>query len=218
MGNTNPRHKVLKVVTLTSWGGAPQVVYDIIKGLDKEKFSVTLACGMGDGWQKMNDLGIEIISVPRLKRSISITNDLRVLLQLYFIMKKGKYDIVHCHSSKAGLLGRIAAKLAGVEKIYFTAHGWGFYNQEEYGWLQRLMIFLERIAAKCSTKIICVSESGKKDAVASGISEEEKFSVIKNGIDWNVDGDRDEIRKNWDLKMAQSCLEWSDVLHIRRIL
>ena len=186
--------KVLHVLTNSSWGGAPQALYEIVKGLDKQKFSVSLACGTGDGWEKMKELGVAIVPLRCLKRNISVVNDVRAIFQLYCVMKKGQYDVVHCHSSKAGFLGRIAGKLAGVEKIYFTAHGWSFYNQREYGWAQELMVLLERIAARCSTKIICVSEKTREDAIARRIAKPEKFLVVKNGIDWNVNGDRTHIR------------------------
>jgi len=186
--------KILQIITFSSWGGAPQVVYDIVKNLDKEKFSVDLACGVGKDWEKMESLGIKIIPLKSLKRDISIFSDLLVLFQLFFIIKKGNYDIVHCHTTKAGLLGRIAAKIAGVKKIYFTVHGWGFYNEEEYGWAQKLLIFLEKISAKCSTKIICVSENDRKEGIKKKIAKEDKFLVIRNGIDWKVKGDREKAR------------------------
>lgn len=189
--------KVLHIITLSEWGGAQQVCYDIVSNLDNNKFSVEVACAPGGELvDRLREKGITIHPIVSLKRNIFPSKDLKALFMLYRLIKKGRYSIVHCHSSKAGLVGRLAAWLARTPNICFTVHGWGFYNQEEYGWLQRLMIFLERIAAKCSTKIICVSESVKRDAVASGIAEEEKFLVVRNGIDWNVNGDRDEIRKN----------------------
>jgi len=192
--------KILFIITLSSWGGAPQVVYDIIKNLDKEKFSVDLACGTGNGWQKMKELGIRVIPISSLKREISIFNDFKTLFCLYFIIKRRHYDIVHCHTTKAGFLGRIAAKLAATKKIYFTVHGWGFYNREEYGWAEKLLIFLEKIAAKYSTKIICVSENDKKEGIKNRITKGDKFLVIKNGIEWKVKGNREEARKKLRVK------------------
>ena len=194
VGNNAAKVRLLQIVTLSSWGGAPQVVYDLIKSANRDRFTISLACGSGDGWERMKELGVPIVPVTCLKRNISVVDDIMALFQLYSVMKKGQYDVVHCHSSKAGFLGRIAAKLAGVKKIYFTAHGWSFYNHEEYGWAQQLIILLERIAAKCSTKIICVSEKTREDAIARKIARPEKFLVVKNGIDWNVNGDRAHIR------------------------
>ncbi len=192
--------KILQIITLSSWGGAPQVVYDIVKNLDKEKFSVDLACGVGKDWEKMENLGVKIIPLKSLKRDISIFSDLMAFFQLFFIIKKGNYDIVHCHTTKAGFVGRIAARLAGVKKIYFTVHGWGFYNEEEYGCVQKLLLFLEKIAAKCSTKIICVSENDRKEGLKRKIAKEDKFLVIRNGIDWKIKGDRAKAREKLGVK------------------
>ena len=193
--------KILHIITLSSWGGAPQVVYDIIKNLDKGRFYVDLVCGTGKGWEQMKKAGTRVIPLETLKRDISVLNDLKTLFKLYFIIKKGNYNIVHCHSTKAGFLGRIAAKLAGVPQIYFTVHGWGFYNQEEYGWAQKLLIFLEKIAAKCSTKITCVSEKVKEDGIERKIAKENKFLVIKNGVYWKDKGNKKEAREK--LKVAE---------------
>lgn len=143
----------------------------------------------------MMECGVSVIPVTRFSRGISPIGDLRTLLTLYSIIRKGRYDIVHCHSSKAGLLGRIAAKLAGVRQIYFTAHGWGFYNRKEYGWARSLMIASEKIGATCATKVICVSERVRQDAIDSGIAKPEKLVVVKNGISWASHGSREEVRR-----------------------
>ena len=189
------RTRVLHILTCSSWGGVPQVVSEIIRGLAPEKYAITLACGIGDGWERMGELGVEVIPIKHLKRDISVVDDLRALCQLYSIMKKGHYDIVHCHSGKAGLLGRLAARLAGVRKVFFTVHGWSFYNTLEYGWARPLMVLLEKVAARCSTKIICVSEADRVSGLARRIAKEDKFLVIHNGIGWNGNGDRIHARQ-----------------------
>jgi glycosyltransferase involved in cell wall biosynthesis len=192
--------KILHVLTLSCWGGAPQVVYDITKTLDKDRFSIAVACGTGDGWERMHEGGATVFPLRSLRRGISPAHDLRTLLELYRLIRRGNYDIVHCHSSKAGFLGRIAAKLAGVKTIYFTAHGWGLYNRQEYGWAQKIMMASEKIAAKCSDKIVCVSESAKQDAIRWGIAGPDRFVVVRNGTSWLPHTDRDEVRQRLDLE------------------
>ncbi len=187
--------KVLHVLTLSSWGGAPQVVFEATRFLDDRRFAVSVACGMGDGWERMRESGATVFPLRSLKRGISPLNDLRALLALYLLVRRGNYDIVHCHSSKGGLLGRIAARLAGVKRIYFTAHGWGCYNQQEYGWAKRIMKVCERIGARCSDKVICVSESAKRDAIGWGIAEPDKFIVIRNGVSWLPQTSREQARR-----------------------
>lgn len=193
--------KILQIITLSEWGGAQRVCFDLAINLNKEKFQVEVACkSKGILIKKLKEKKIKVYEVPYFQREISLINDIKTFFSLYRIIKKGHYSIVHCHSTKAGILGRIAAKLAGVKKIYFTVHGWGFYNQEEYDWAQKLLIFLERIAAKCSTKIICVSENDKKEGIKRKIAKEDKFLVIKNGIRWEIKGSREGARKKLKIR------------------
>ncbi len=175
--------KILQVITLSCWGGAPQVVYDLIKNLDKKKFEVELACGMGSGWEKMKDLNVKIYPFPSFKREISIFEDIKTIFYLFKIIKKNRYDIVHCHTTKGGFVGRISAKLAGVKKIFFTCHGWGFYNAE-FKKIEIFLIYLERFLSFWTTKVICVSENDKIEALKRKIVSRDKIVVIKNGIEW----------------------------------
>ncbi len=145
-----------------------------------------MACGSGGILvNRLKEEGVSVYEIPTLKRNISIHNDLKALFTLYKLTKKGGYDVVHCHSTKAGLLGRFAAWFAGVKKIFFTVHGWSFYNTGEYGHLHKLLIFLEKIAANVSTKIICVSENDRREGIKNKIAPPEKFVVIHNGISRN---------------------------------
>jgi hypothetical protein len=82
------RRKILLVITKSNWGGAQRYVYDLATNLDQNKFEVAVALG-GDGplKQKLNSLGIRIISLDRLERDVNITNDFRVLLNLISLFK-----------------------------------------------------------------------------------------------------------------------------------
>lgn len=196
--------KILHIITLSEWGGAQRVCYDTVTNLNKEKFLIEVACKPGGILvEKLKELEIKVYPVDSFRREISIINDLKTLISLYRLIKKGKYNIVHCHSTKAGFLGRIAAKLARVKKIYFTAHGWGFYNEQEYGWAKKLLIFLEKIAALCSTKIICESERDKKEGVKNRIAKKNKFLIIRHGIDWKVMVNVAKVRKRFKIKQKE---------------
>ena len=78
-------------------------------------------------------------------RRLSIIDDIKAFFALKKIIKKGRYDIVHCHSAKAGFLGRMAAKSAGVKKIYYTVHSWSFYNKGEFGFMEKVFIAMEKL-------------------------------------------------------------------------
>lgn len=194
--------RILQIITLASWGGAPQVVFDLVKGLNHDEFAVDVACGTGRGWQKMEELGVKIFKLADIKRSISPISDLKTVVQLYRIIKNGNYDIVHCHSTKAGLLGRIAARFAGVPKIYFTVHGWGFYNQNEYKLAEKPLLFAEKFGAGISTKIVCVSDNDRKQALVKKIAPENKLILIYNGIG-RADVGRQEARKKMGIKSGE---------------
>jgi glycosyltransferase involved in cell wall biosynthesis len=176
-------NKLLYIITLSEWGGAQQVCYDLATRLHGDEFTVEVVCAPGGPLvEKLKKSSIKVHQINSLKRDFSPIQDLKCLFQLYSLIRRGKYQIVHCHSTKAGILGRIAAWLARVPKIYFTVHGWGFYNEQEYGWAQRILILAERLCARFSTKIICVSENDLKQGLARKIAPEGKLLVIRNGV------------------------------------
>lgn len=191
--------KILQIATVSSWGGAPQVVFDLVKNLDKNKFSVELACGTGKGWEKMKETGVKIYPLPNMRREIDPIRDLKTIWTIYRIIKKGNYNIVHCHSTKAGLVGRIAAKLAGTKRIYFTVHGWGFYNSE-YKWAQKMLVSLEKIIARMTSKIICVSRNDLDEGIKNKITQKDRMGVIYNGIDFKNYVDRQGSRQIFGLE------------------
>lgn len=186
--------KLLHLITLSTWGGAQEVVYTLSSHFSGN-YDITVACAPGrELIFKLKEKDIKVFEIPHLKRGPDLVNDIIAFTEIYKFIKKGKFDIIHCHSSKAGILGRLAAKLAGVPKIYFTVHGWGFYN-EEYGKLKKIMIFAEKAAAKVSTKIICVSGNDKDYGIKNKIAPESKFIVINNGVIWDVQEKKRTLRK-----------------------
>lgn len=181
------QQKILQLVTLSEMGGAQKVVYYLAAGLNREKFAVTVACGPGGelvGWLKKLP-AVKVIELDCLKREISPLKDALCLLQLYRLFKSGGYDIVHCHSSKAGILGRLAAYLAGVPKIFFTAHGWGIGEWQPF-LLRRLFILAERLAGRVNTRVVSVSEYDRKKGMAFKLVDAAKIVVIYNGVPDNV--------------------------------
>jgi glycosyltransferase involved in cell wall biosynthesis len=97
-------------------------------------------------------------------------------------MRREQYTVVHCHSTKAGLLGRLAAWMSGVPVVVFTARGWSFVGDWRFP-LRRVMIAAERLAARLSTAIICVSSYDRQIALRLGIGQPDRLVVIHNGVD-----------------------------------
>lgn len=174
--------KVLYVVTLSEWGGAQHIVYLLAKHL-RSDYEITVACAPGGLLvERLRGLGLRVIEIPELCRLPHPLRDLRALGKLYSLMQAERFDIVHTHSTKAGLLGRLAASLAKVPVILFTAHGWAFSEGRAWPW-RWLLAQAERLPACLSTKIICVSEYDRQVAVRFGVASPEKLVVIPNGLE-----------------------------------
>ena len=183
------------------------MVFDLADNLDKDKFEVEVACSPGGLLvEKLKSRNIKVHEIKTLRRRIAPVDDIRALSALKKLIKREKYDIVHCHSAKAGFLGRLAAKRSRAKKIYYTVHSWGFYNKEEYGIAEKFFIFLEKLSSFLTTKIVCVAEKVALDGIKNKIAKPGKFLVIPNGIDFNVENKREEIRKGYGLRPKEVVL------------
>ncbi len=174
--------KILHIVTLSEIGGAQKIVYHLTAESDRNIFDIAVACAPGGelvGW--LSKLDVRVIKIPGLKRNISLFHDLLAFWKLYLLIRKGSYDIVHCHSSKAGILGRLAARLAKVPKIYFTAHGWSI-NEYQSLPVRYFYTLIEKMAGAISTKIICVSQDCLSNGLKLKIASQKKFVLIYNGL------------------------------------
>ena len=135
------RKKILFVITKSNWGGAQKYVFDLATEMKKVEHDVIVALG-GEGIlkQKLESAGIKTISLFDLQRDISFFKEISSFISLYKTFRKEKPNVVHLNSSKASGLGALAARLAGVKKIIFTAHGWPF--KEDRPYIVRRMIYL----------------------------------------------------------------------------
>lgn len=177
------RLNVLHIVTKLELGGAQKSALDIVSILNKTKYNLSLVSS-NEGILVPDVLDIPQINatfLPALKRTISPLKDFITLISLTRFIKKKKFDIVHTHSSKAGILGRWAAKLAGVPMILHTVHGWGFHHRQN-PLTRRLFIFLERLTAKITDKLIAVSQSDIKRGLNARIGTEDKYVLVRYGI------------------------------------
>jgi glycosyltransferase involved in cell wall biosynthesis/nucleoside-diphosphate-sugar epimerase len=125
-------------------------------------------------------LGINYHIVPTLKNKATVLEDLKTIWECVRLINKIQPDLVHMHSSKAGLVGRIAAQIANVPSI-FTAHGWGFTPGIPRS-RQLLLWGLEFGLAKLSRRIICVSKFDRDLALNSGVGHHHQLHAIYNGI------------------------------------
>lgn len=129
------RQKVLFIITKSNMGGAQRYVYDLASLLPKDSYEVNVACG-GNGplVSKLVENGIPVSQIKNFERDINLLKELKAAYELYRIIKTYKPDIVHLNSSKAGGTGALVARLCGVKRIVFTAHGWPFHEPRNIVW------------------------------------------------------------------------------------
>lgn len=177
--------KILLVITKSNWGGAQRYVFDLATHLDRAQFEVAVALGgTGELRYKLTTANIRVIPLQSIQRDLSVSADVGGLFSLYRIMRSYKPDVVHLNSSKAGGLGALAARLAGVPRILFTAHGWPFAEKRNALW-RLFACFASWATALLSHVVICVSEYDVRIARRMpGIAH--KAVRIYNGIDQNM--------------------------------
>lgn len=190
----NRKIKVIQVITRLIKGGAQKVCLDIASNLPKDRYEVHLVTGPATGKEgslltnviKQPDIGLEII--PELAREVSPLKDIIALIKLYRLFGRIRPDIVHCHTSKAGLIGCLAAKLAGVKVIVYSPHGHLFAEGARIpgvsGNILRLKLFyyLRKLASSCATKIIALNHADKDEQVNLKLAPADKYEVIYNAV------------------------------------
>ena len=198
-------HTICQIITKLELGGAQQTTLYVVSHLDRSRFRPVLISGepgLLDDEAKALE-GVEFYQVPSLMRPIRPWQDLRALVALTSLLKKLKPMIVHTNSSKAGILGRWAAWLAGVPIIIHTVHGFGI-TPNQPAWFRWLLIWLERLTGLITTHWIAVSEADAVQGLAWGLFQRSRVSVIRPGIDtWTFQfpslpvPDRDRLRAEW---------------------
>jgi glycosyltransferase involved in cell wall biosynthesis len=172
--------KVLYVITNGNLGGAQVHLKALIAGLP---LNIEANLVMGERlwlWDEMQNTGVRLFHLPTLIRPISPVADLKALFGLTKIIREVGPDLIHCHSSKASFLARVAGKLCRVP-VVFTVHGWSFTVGVSAG--KRLFYrMLERLAARLTDKIICVSEFDRLLATAAMPESASKLLTVYNGI------------------------------------
>jgi glycosyltransferase involved in cell wall biosynthesis len=177
--------KILHVITDSRWGGAQQVCLNIAKASSTKGYDSFVACPPGGKLvDKIEATSVSYVPIKNMQREISPTRDVLCIVEVtkYLLLQSRKFDIVHCHSTKAGVIGRIASYIARIPNILFTVHGWGFYSQEISSLTRSTIVCLEKSLSNLTDKIICVSNYDKIFANKLGISDAENITVIHNGV------------------------------------
>lgn len=174
--------RVCHVITRLDLGGAQENTLHTVRTL-REPFQASLVCGAGGLLDPEAErlAGGPVAFLRDLVRPIDPVRDLRALLALLRHFQKTRPQIVHTHSSKAGILGRAAAAAAGVPVVVHSIHGFGFHPEQS--WAGRALgIGLERCVAPFTTHVVAVSRNNLDEGVRLGFIDPGRASVIRSGV------------------------------------
>jgi len=179
--------RVLHFITRMDIGGSSDDTLLLVTRLPKRDFDSTLISGpTADPVPGLSEslarAAVPWIQVPYLQRPLSVPRDLMALRDLRRRIRTLRPEIVHTHSSKAGFVGRIAARLAGVPRIFYTPHGHVFHSY--YGQpLTRMFIALERFAARFTDRIVVLTDGEAEQHLAVGVGRRGQFVKNPSGVD-----------------------------------
>ena len=180
-----PRPRVLILITLAEVGGAQTYVASLLPAL-VERYDVTVAAwGPGPLRAAVEGSGARYVELQWVRRALHPWHDLRGLLELVALCRQVRPDIVHVNSSKAGVLGRLAAWLTRVPVRVFTVHGWAF--KATSGVASKVYLVADRAMRPLTTETICVSETELAAGLRARTCTRERTTVIRNGVELPVE-------------------------------
>jgi glycosyltransferase involved in cell wall biosynthesis len=169
------------LITLSELGGAQTAVALLIPGLVGQ-FEVTVAAqGSGPLRVAAEAAGIRYLELRHVRRQIHAWHDVLALVELVRLCREVRPDVVHSHSSKMGVLGRVAAWVARVPVRLLTVHGWSFAAYD--GLAGRFFLWIERLMRPLTTAVVCVAEETRKQGLAARACDSRRTVVIPNAVD-----------------------------------
>ena len=198
--------KICHLITRMIIGGAQENTLFSCRGQIENGHQVTLTTGPTTGpegklleEQKVDGLQVDIF--PNMIRALNPMKDFKAYIDLKKYFKEQKFDVVHTHASKAGIIGRAAAWAAKVPAVIHTVHGPAFHRYEK-PWKNKLYISAEKYAAKRCHKIVCVADAMTNQFLEAGISKPEMYQTVYSGMNLDdylqLDSDK-SIRKKYDI-------------------
>jgi glycosyltransferase involved in cell wall biosynthesis len=199
--------RILHVITRLDKGGSAENTLLTAAGNCAHGHHVEIICGVSDippseNEEMIRQKGIAITRLNCLVREIAPLKDVMALLQLYRYMKKHPCDVLHSHTSKAGIVGRLAGMLAGVQCIVHTPHGHIFYGYFS-PFVTRLLVAVERFVTNRTSALITLTKKERDDYLERKIGTPETIVPILSGIDLQPflqnDFDKASVRKELGL-------------------
>ena len=176
----------MQIIARMNVGGPAVIVAELMRGLDKSAFEQILVTGFCDeneaDYLDTVAKDIKATRIAGLGRSVSLIADLKAFIGLVSLIRKYKPDVIHTHTAKAGVLGRLASLLAGRGAVrVHTFHGHllhGYFN----GLITKIVILIEKILAARTSVLIAIGSKVRDDLLAAGIGSKDKYRVFFPGL------------------------------------
>ncbi len=210
----NKHIKVIHIITRLDMGGSAQNTILTALNHDPQRYSVCLIKGsthesamtevetqlVNKQLATTKKQGIEVVDVPALVRRISPFNDIKSFVSIFRILRKSKPDIVHTHTSKAGVLGRLAAWMARVPIIIHTPHGHVFYGHFGRS-LSKIFLQMEKLLGRITHHQIALTPEERNDYLSLRVTKPSNTTVIHSGVDLHrfSKGEKQLTRKRKEL-------------------
>lgn len=197
--------RIVHIITRLIVGGAQENTILSCEGLHARGHDVTLIAGPTTGPEgslvaRAQSGGYAYIECPDLSRAVRVVQDCRAMRRLRSMLRDLKPDIVHTHSSKAGILGRVAASHADVAGIVHTVHGMSF-NRTQPALLRAAYAAAERYCARSTVRIVCVADAMRDQMLAARVGHARQFVTVRSGMETAAYDpalyDRAAIRRAW---------------------
>lgn len=202
--------KVVHIITQLQLGGAQKSVIYTVRHLD-DRFEAFLLAGTGGYMDIQAKATVKnLIFIRHLQRAVNPIKDFLALIELAYTLHKINPQVVHTNSSKAGILGRIAAKIATRAKIIHTVHGFGF-NEKQKPLVRAIYTIAERLCAKITDTLVFVSQENQNLARQLNIIPKGKSCLIRAGV-------RLEERERYSHIIRQQKLACMDVKEDSKII
>ena len=199
--------RVIQIIARMNVGGPAVIVADLMRSIDSSKVEQVLITGYCDSdeadYLETVATDIKATRIAGLGRSVSLVSDIRAFFALVAMIKKIAPDVIHTHTAKAGVLGRLAAILAGRSaKRLHTFHGHllhGYFS----GWKVKLVIAIEKFLAKRTDVLVAVGNQVKEDLLAAGIGKSDQYRVFFPGLVEPKKISKDVARQQFEMETGE---------------
>ena len=181
-----PPLRVLHIITQSRpFGGAQHNTLALVTRMDRKRFHSHVACGPnGPLIDAAREAGVPVTVLATLDNPLHPVADARALAGMVALCRAGRFDIVHTHSTKAGVLGRLAARICRIPAVIHTIHAVPF-DEFQRPAIRLAALWAERLAARWCDRLIAIGDTLGDDFARAGVCPREKIVTIRSGIDFS---------------------------------